>query len=207
MKSEQSQCENITDAEALLEGYNRPMMEVLRKKQASESLISFAESDEIVVKKRSRAHLLNDESVTPTTTKNRARGRPRKLAKIKVESTIPSTFTTTDESSSSSDSSGVNNSPYKVENFGSSIGVMEISGGSASDEFSPVKTRHHSKLNGLKTSKSNSSGFYNGINGNDVALTTQRNTDDYEKLIGARRRKRSVPKKSNGGVTKGESVV
>lgn len=208
MKSEQSQCENISDSEVLLEGYNRPMMEVLKKKQASQSATMSAESEpEVVVRKKSKMHSVNYESETPVVA-HKVRGRPRKLAKTKIESTVASTFTTTDESSSSSESSVVN-SPYKVENFGPSMEGIDSSGsGSASDESSPVKTRHHAKPNGVKVVKTNTSCLYSGMNGNGVALNSQHSTDDSDgKLIGARRRKRNVPKKSNGGVTKGELVV
>lgn len=213
MKSEQSQCENITDTEVLLEGYNRPMMDILRKKQASQLTAASTEPPEVVPKKRSKPNSVNCDGVTPII-KHKVRGRPRKLAKIKNESTTASTFTTTDESSSSSESLVVN-SPYKVENFGSSMEGIDSSGSSASDEFSPVKTRHNSKPNGVKIVRTNPNCLYSGNmnggggGGNGVAVNTSHHhsTDENnEKLIGARRRKRNVPKKSNGGVTKGELV-
>lgn len=208
IKSEQSQCENITDSEILLEGYNRPMMEVLRKKRASQSAPLTVESEpEVVARKKSKIHSVNGDNATPTVT-HKVRGRPRKLNKMTNESTTASTFTTTDESSSSSEISAVN-SPYKVENFGSSMEGMDSSG-SASDEFSSVKTRHNSKPNGVKVVKTNPNCLYSGINGNSngVRINPHHSTDENdEKLIGARRRKRNVPKKSNGGVTKGELVV
>ncbi|KAL5288668.1 VRK1.2 family protein [Megaselia abdita] len=199
MKSEQSQCENITDTEVLLEGYNRPMMEILKKKQASQ----MAELDnEAVAKKKSKPHC-------EVTKESKVRGRPRKVPKVKPESTVASTFTTTDESSSSSDSSAVN-SPYKVENFGSSMeGVDSSSSGSTSDEHSsPVKTRHNAKPNGMKVVKTNPNCLYSGMNGggggNGMSVNSHHHSTDETdgKLIGARRRKRNVPKKSNGGVTK-----
>lgn len=209
MKSEQSQCENISDTEVLLEGYNRPMMEVLKKKQASQLVTAMStesETEVVVARKKPKMDSVNYDGETPTVT-HKGRGRPRKLAKTNIESTIASTFTTTDESSSSSDSSAVN-SPYKVENFGTGMEGRIESSGSASDEFNPVKTRHHSKPNGVKVVKINTSCLYSGMNGNGVGLNSQHSTDDSdEKLIGARRRKRNVPKKSNGGVTKGELVV
>lgn len=137
----------------------------------------------------------------------RARGRPRKLQKTKQNQSTnaSSTFTTTDESSSSSDCS-TNHSPYKVDNFGSSIeGLDSLDDlrGQVIGQNGNIKTRHTSSKVNVKSSSQNC--LYSGLNG----LKGVQNILEFEekcdqKLIGARRRKRNVPKKSNGGVTKGE---
>lgn len=155
-------------------------------------LAAETEPEPEVVKKKSKTQYVNsDREVTP-----KSRGRPRKQPKLNDQSIAASTFTTTDESSSSSDSSAVHRSPYKVDNLGSSMESIDST------------SRHSSaKVNGAKVVKTNSNCLYSGMNGNGVVGVMHHSTDESdEKLIGARRRKRNVPKKSNGGVTKGELV-